>query len=204
MAARFPRNAPRRFSRIFQLLHWSMATFVLTMLALGFLIEKFPKGSPERTGIFAWHMSIGFTILMLVVFRMAWRATHAIPAEPVTLPPPLRATARLTHYLLYALMLGMPLVGWMMVSSRPKPEGTLDLALGLHWPQIPGFAERFGHWRPVLGDLHAYGAWAFIALISLHAGAALFHHIVLRDETLLRMVPMRLHPLLHRLRGSIR
>lgn len=202
--ARLHPKVPRRFNQGFIILHWIMALFIVCVVALGFLIEEFPKGSPERLTIFTRHMTFGISILLLVLARTAWRATHAVPPEPATLPRPMRRFARATHYLLYALMLCMPLVGWMMVSSRPRPDNRIDLALGLHWPQIPGFAERFGDLRPLLNELHWYGAWTLIVLVSLHAVAALFHHLVLRDDVLLRMVPQRLHPALHRLRGSVR
>ncbi len=183
-----------------------MAVLVLLMLALGFLIEAFPKGTPERTQIFAAHMTFGLCILALVCVRIYWRATHAVPPLPGTISSLLRSVARLTHYLLYALMLGLPLVGWMLVSMHEKPEG-LRLLGGIYWPQLLYIAEKIGPVQgagDVLFEMHSTGAWVLIVLISLHAGAALLHHFALRDDTLMRIVPKRLHPALHRLRGTVR
>ena len=95
-----------------------------------------------------------------------------------------------THVLLYVLMIGMPLVGWALVSASPLNIPTVLFGV-IPWPHLPIFSDLHdkAHVAPVLGMIHAYGAYVLIALLLLHAGAALRHHLVMRDEVLRRMIP---------------
>jgi cytochrome b561 len=103
-----------------------------------------------------------------------------------------RAGAHAAHVFLYVLMIGLPLVGWIMVSVSPFNLPTVLYGV-VPWPHIPGLAQigNKPYWEGIAKLVHAYGAYVLIALVLVHAGAALRHHFVLRDDVLRRMLPAR-------------
>jgi cytochrome b561 len=134
-------------------------------------------------GLIAWHLAIGIAILMLVIVRLSWRGTHPVPVAPVTLPPLLRWLARMTHWLLYGLLIVLPLLGWANASSR---GWTVDMLGVVPLPRLSPNGSPIGH---SMGDWHQVCAWILVALVAAHVSAALFHHFILRDNTLRRMLP---------------
>lgn len=158
---------------------------IIGLVVFGLLMTQ--EWMPNRFAIFQWHKSIGITVLVLSVLRLVWRLTHRPPDLPKTLPRWQRTASHATHGLFYALMIIMPLLGWAMVSASELPIPTVLYGLvGL--PDMPGIPEA----KAVAGRfrlLHEIGAKIFIALIALHIGAALKHHVKDRDDVLRRMAP---------------
>ena len=112
---------------------------------------------------------------MLALIRLAVRLRYGAPALPADLPEPLKLAAYLSHYALYALMIGMPLLGWAMLSAAAFPVVVFG---GLRLPAILPQSDSLHTW---LWGAHFYLAFAFFALVLLHIAAALFHALIRRD-----------------------
>jgi cytochrome b561 len=164
-------------------LHWLTAALVAALWLIGKTIDFAPRG-PLRIDYRSLHMTLGVMLFVVLVIRLAWRAT-----EGGMLPPMhrglLQATARAMHWLLYALMLLTVGLGIANVLVRGDPIFNL-----VHVPQlVPG--DRALMHR--VGGRHALAANAVLIVAGLHSAAALFHHFVLRDATLRRMLPWPSH-----------
>lgn len=142
---------------------------------------------PHRFKIYQWHKSFGIVVLLLSLFRLIWRLTHKAPALPDGMKTWEKAGAKLTHIGFYVLMIGVPLMGWAMVSASMLPvENQIFYLIPL--PDMPGIsASKAAEAR--LKTLHEIGAKLILLLFVLHVGAALKHHFVEKDEILMRMLP---------------
>ena len=184
-------DPPRtRYTGVAIALHWLIALGILAMLAMGLVMTHVKLAPFMVFKLYQLHKSVGITILLAAVLRLLWRFTHRPPALPSDMPRWEKGAAESTHVLLYLLMIGMPLVGWALVSASPLNIPTILYGV-IPWPHLPVFSTLAdkAHVAPVLGLIHAYGAYVLLALLLLHAGAALRHHIVMRDEVLRRMIP---------------
>src|ERR1700740_1362007 len=130
---------------------------------------------PRYLPLIAIHKSLGIAILVLALIRLAVRLRYGAPALPTDLPEPMKLAAYLSHYALYALMIGMPLLGWAMLSAAAYPVVVFG---GMYLPAILPQSDRLHTW---LWDAHFYLAFGFFGLVLLHVAAALFHALVRRD-----------------------
>ncbi|MDO6416389.1 cytochrome b/b6 domain-containing protein [Sphingomonas sp. BIUV-7] len=162
-----------RFALPARILHWLMAALILAMLLIGAgMLSTTTARYPE---LLAWHRPIGLGILILALIRLAVRLMHRPPPLPADLPPLQVAAAKGSHYLLYALMIAMPLIGWAMQSAGGYPV-TIWKGFVL-FPILPHDIVVYG----LLRAAHGLLAYAFFLLILGHIGAALFHALVRRD-----------------------
>ncbi len=164
---------PGRFVLPARILHWLMAVLIFAMLLIGAgMVSTTTARYPE---LLAWHRPIGLAILVLALIRLLVRTTHRPPALPADLPAIQVAAAKGSHYLLYALMIAMPLIGWAMQSAGGYP---IILWKGATlFPILPHDIQVYGWLRFTHGLL----AYAFFLLVLAHLGAALFHGLVRRD-----------------------
>lgn len=171
-----------RFSSLSITLHWAMLLLLIAVYACMELREFYPKGSDFREGLKMWHFMFGLTVLLLVVIRVVARVTGGTP--PITPDPPAWQTliAKLTHLALYAFMIAMPIAGWVILSASGKaiPFYGLDL------PALVGLNKALAE---QVKELHETVATSGYFLVGLHAVAALFHHYIVKDDTLRRMMP---------------
>ena len=163
-------------------LHWLMAVLLFGLLALGFYMQDLPL-SPQKLQFYSWHKWAGVTAFLLVLFRLAWRATHVPPALPASMPKPMQFAAHAGHFLLYALMLAIPLSGWLMSSAK----GFQTVWFGLL--PIPDMLDKNKELGNLLAQVHSALNFLFIAVLVSHIGAALKHHIMDKDDILTRMLP---------------
>lgn len=178
------RNTESRYGSLSIGLHWLMLLLIAAAYACIELRGNFPKGSDIREGLKTWHFMLGLSILVLVLVRLA---AHFIGTVPRIEPDPPKwqsLFAKLMHIALFALMIGMPLLGWLTLSA----EGNAVPFFGLQLPSLVGESKSIAGWAK---ELHEAGGTVGYFLIGLHAAAALFHHYVVRDNTLRRMLPMR-------------
>ena len=183
------RQTPR-YTHVAQALHWLLALGLTAQVVLGLVMAHAGLARMTQFKFYQLHKSIGITILIIALLRLLWRLTHRPPALQVDIHPLEKGAAHGTHVLLYVLMIGLPLVGWVMVSVSPFNLPTVLFGV-VPWPHIPGLASIANkpYWEGVAKWVHAYGAYLLIALVLLHAAAALRHHFLLRDDILARMVP---------------
>lgn len=179
-----------RYDGVAIVLHWLMALAIVGMIALGLIMTDLPRGSALQFSMFQLHKSVGVTILGLTVLRLAWRLAHRPPPLPEAMPAWEKLAAHAGHLGLYVLMFGLPLSGWAVVSASPLNIPTVLYGV-VPWPHLP-ILSTLADKKPVaeaLEDLHSAAAWILIALLVVHAGAALRHHFLLKDDVLRRMLP---------------
>ncbi|MFO1294743.1 MAG: cytochrome b [Rubrivivax sp.] len=162
--------------------HWLTLLLLVAVYALIELRGIFPKGSEVRDVMKTWHDMLGLTVFALVLLRLALRAAFAAPPIVPAPPPWQQRLAAAMHVALYAFLIVMPLLGWLMLSAKGNPIPFFGL-------QLPALLDADKVLGKRLEDVHeAIGNIGFL-LIGLHAAAALFHHYVMRDNTLVQMLP---------------
>jgi cytochrome b561 len=172
----------RRFAAPQRVLHWLMAICILAMLFIG--VGMVSTVMPKYLTLVSVHKPLGIAILALAVIRLVTRLVYGAPALPVDLPEPMKLAAQLSHYAFYVLMIGMPLVGWGMLSAAAYP---VELVAGI---QLPAILPQSDSLHTLLWNAHFYFAFVFFALILLHVAAALFHALIRRDGVFDAMAPV--------------
>lgn len=164
-------------------LHWIVALLIVATFGLGLWMGEVPARA-DRPYYFAIHASLGITLLVILVVRILWALANPTPAAPAGTPAWQHSAARLTHLGLYVLTLATILLGWFLAGVHDTPIVPLAFgALPMPSPLTLGHsAEDF------LEEAHELAAYALLALAGLHVLAALWHHYVLRDNTLRRML----------------
>jgi cytochrome b561 len=167
-------SAPlQRFTPLQRALHWLMAICILSMLFIG--VGMVSTIAPKYLTLVSIHKSLGITILVLALLRLIVRLRSGAPPLPADLPEPMKLAAVASHYVLYALMIGMPLIGWAMMSAADYP-----IVVFGGW-RLPPIVAPDASLHAMLWSAHYYLAFAFFAVVLLHIAAALFHALVRRD-----------------------
>ena len=173
----------QRFKPVQRALHWLMAVCILAMLFIG--VGMVSTIAPKYLPLIGIHKWLGTIILLLALIRLAVRWRYGAPPLPADLPAPMRLAAELSHYVLYFLMIAMPLLGWSMLSAANYP---VVLAGGVRLPMIVPQSDRL---HTALWNAHFYLAFLFFAIVLLHLAAALFHALVRHDGVFEAMAPVR-------------
>jgi cytochrome b561 len=170
-----------RYSSVAIALHWLLAIALLLQIGLGWYLGEVPRNTPARTVWVNFHKSIGVTLGVLILFRLAWRLTHPPPALPRSMPRWERGAAHVNHILLYVCMVGMPLTGYVATNFSKfgiKYFGLVELK---PW----GIDDKAIY--AVFNSTHKVLALVFVALIALHIAAAAKHVLIDRDGVMRRM-----------------
>lgn len=188
-----PARSPRStYSAVAITLHWLIALGILTNIGLAWYFGTL-KG-PEAIAPVQLHKSIGITVLLLTLLRVAWRLTNPPPKLPSTMPGWERFAASTLHTLFYILLLALPLSGWAMVSASPLIKVHPTVLYGVvPWPAFPysGLdSDALHDMHKLMERTHDTLAWIAYAMITLHVLAALKHQFFDRDEVLGRMLPL--------------
>ena len=178
------RNTSERYGSWAIGLHWLMLLLIAAVYACIELRGIFPKGSDGYNGMKQWHFMLGMLVFWLAIVRLALRPV--MPRPRIQPPPPVwqERLASLVQILMYALMLGLPLAGWLMFSASGKPVPFFGL-------DLPPLIDANKALAKQIKQVHETVANIGYGLIGLHAAAALFHHYWMHDNTLLRMLPAR-------------
>lgn len=165
-----------------RLVHWASAALVIGTLGFGVYMVQLVHDPARRFELTQTHKGIGIVVLALTVVRLVLRILTVAP-KPEPAAPSLLMAAGTVHVALYALLLAMPLSGWLMATTTPVRVPTVVLGLfELPYPLAPDLAAyRIAH------AIHVSLAIALAALIALHVAAALAHALLWRDRTLARM-----------------
>jgi cytochrome b561 len=164
-----------------RLLHWIAAIAIVTAFFLGLAMLRVAPGATQNR-LFGLHESFGATVLALAALRLLWRAWRHPPPLPSTIPAGIRAAARSSHVALYGLMLAQPVLGWLGASAF----GAVVNVFGLF--DLPVLLHEDKSLAALLFLIHRIGAFTLAGLVTIHAGAALFHLVVRRDGVFQRMI----------------
>jgi cytochrome b561 len=185
-------NTRTRYGSVAMTLHWLIAVAIIVNLALGFFMaDILSDQDPSRFAIIQFHKSLGLTVLVLSVLRLVWRIINPVPPLPSWMSPGLKMLAHATHYLLYFLIIAIPLTGWALASASPLGLPTNYFGL-FHWPGIPFLTDLTRAQKMPLRHeffaMHMYLAFTALVLVPLHVCGALYHQFR-GDDVLRRMVP---------------
>ena len=161
-------------------LHWLMLALFIAVYASINLRELFDKGTVPREALKSLHFMLGLLMFALVWLRLAMRLKYPAPGIQ---PAPARwqeAAAKVAHLALYAIMVGMPLAGWLLLSAAGKPVPFFGL-------ELPALIAPDKVLAGQLKEAHEFVGTLGYFLIGAHAAAALFHHYIKRDNALRRM-----------------
>jgi cytochrome b561 len=172
----------QRFTPLQRALHWLMAICIFAMLFIG--VGMVSTIAPKYLPLIAIHKSLGAVIFVLALIRLAVRWRYGAPALPADLPAPMKLAAELSHYVLYILMIAMPLLGWGMLSAANYP---IVLFGGVHLPMILPQSDSL---HTTLWNAHFTLAFVFFAIVLMHLAAALFHALVRHDGVFEAMAPV--------------
>lgn len=177
-------DTPERLSRVTVALHWIVAVSFIAMLIFGNVIEDMER-SPEKFQLLGLHKAFGVTLLVLIVLRIVWRMFQGFPTSQFEAKAWQHRLAIGAHVALLAGTLVMPISGVLMSVSNGRAVNVFNLF------SIPGWIEPNKGIASVAHTVHGLAANVLIALIALHVAAALWHHLVRKDEVLRRMLQFR-------------
>ena len=178
------KNTASRYGSLSIGIHWLLLLLFIAVYGCIELRSFYPKGSDLREALKTWHFMFGMLVFVLVWLRLAARLAGPAPGikpEPASWQ---QLSAKLMHLALYALMIVMPLSGWLLLSATGKPIPFFGLELPALIGANKGLASQ-------IKEIHEFLGTAGYYLIGLHAAAALYHHYIMRDNTLTRMLPGR-------------
>ncbi len=187
-----PQQAPRTTAAVevygstARRLHWWTVAFVAIMVPLGFAMAY--RGNDlniwdgTTNAMYSLHKMLGFTLLWLMLARLVYRIRHGAPADEPTLEWWQKAASHATHWGLYAILILMPIGGWIGVSLY----GARDIFGLVSLPPLTAVDQKASG---TFFFLHKLGAFALVGLIAAHIGAAIFHHFIRKDGVLTRMLP---------------
>ena len=169
-----------RYTRVAIILHWLIALGVLAQIALGWWMIDIPKSPPGvRAYWFNIHKSIGLTLGLLILLRVVWRFTHTAPPLPNHIPAWQKTASKISHYLMYACMIVMPVSGYLGSSFSKYPIKYFGYALP-HWGwEAPAY-------KAICSQVHYIAVVIFMLLIAVHVAAAI-KHMMARDGVIQRI-----------------
>ncbi len=177
-------NTSQRYGALSIVMHWLMFLLIAVTFASIELRELFEKGTELRDAFKSWHFMLGLSVLALVSIRLLM---YLVQQPPEITPQPnsiQQNMAKAMHGVLYVFMFFMPILGWLILSG----EGDVIPFYG--WT-LPALISENKELADFLQEVHETGGVIGYWLIGLHAVVALFHHYLLKDNTLLRMLPKR-------------
>jgi len=178
------RNSAQAYGAVAMALHWIVLALVLGAWLTGQFGDELPRGPARDAGLFI-HMSLGLAIIGFVLARLFWRLSDPPPlAERSPLGPWGEWASKAVHCLIYAVLLAVPIAGIVAQLARGHALPIFGLfEIAAPWPADRAFAHD-------VKEVHEMLANGMLALVGLHAAAALVHHYIFRDRTLLRMLPV--------------
>jgi cytochrome b561 len=170
-----------RYGTTVKLFHWVIVVLIAAQLPLGWLMPDIRRGMTPGSAM-SLHISIGITILALIVLRFVWRLTHPVAPESY-LPAWQRVSSEAVHWVLYLVVLLTTLTGWFFESAR---GWSVSLYGVLPLPRLVEEGSPPGH---TIGELHETMIWVLVTLVAIHILAAFVHLFVYKDRVMHRMLP---------------
>ena len=177
-----PRDPERRYGRVARAVHWIIAALIVALIPLGWYMVGLEYYDPWSHDTLEIHRALGMVVLLLATIMISWRiAGRGTPATESRKQWEVIA-AKITHYLLYALMLVVPVTGYIISTSAGAGVSIFGLF------EVPAVLPKSVPLRDAAISVHYYVAYAGVALIVLHVAGALKHHFIDGDDTLRRML----------------
>jgi cytochrome b561 len=176
-----PAGPPLSYDRSVRILHWATAALLVVVFSIGLSMTRW-VADEDKIRVYSWHEWAGLTVFAFTAVRV-WRRTRSASPPPLALPPLERAVRGVVHAAIYVILLGQPMVGWMMTSAF----GFDIIYLGL--VPLPRLVDQDQDLARSLQGIHRTGALALAAMFLLHLGAIAHHHLVRRDGVMRRMLP---------------
>lgn len=179
------RNTSRSWGAVTKFFHWVIVLLIISQWVIMQRAEALQeeKKLSQFAEAIGWHKSFGMTILILAIVRLVWRWANPVPTLEGLAKGWERALAKLSHFLLYALIFAQPLSGWLMSSARGFSVSWFNL---FTWPDL---VSRDTALYERLKDLHHTLFAVLVVVALLHIAGALKHHFIDRNNVLRRMLP---------------
>lgn len=174
------KDTPYHYGLISRVFHWGIGLLVLANLMVGLLMDDIPM--PDKIQVIHFHKATGMVILALMALRLVWRVSQGFPKMVEALAPWQRNLARAAHIAFYPLLLAMPVSGWLMSSAAGYPVSVYGLFT------LPALLDKNPELAKVFYEAHELLAYALMALLAAHIGAALYHHFVQKHKIIRRML----------------
>jgi len=173
--------AQLKYGTAAKVFHWLIVALLVVQYPIGWLMPDLHRGMQPGAGM-TFHVSVGLTILVLIVLRLAWRLTHPVAPES-SLATWQRLSSEAVHWMLYVLVLATTLSGWLFASFR---GWSISLFYLVPIPMLASDNEAAGK---AIDGLHQAAEWTLLVVIGIHVAAALAHIFVYRDRIMQRMLP---------------
>lgn len=168
-----------RYDRIAIFFHWSLAVLVPCLIGLGWYMLSIEE-QPDSAWYFALHVSLGLTAAALMALRISWGSEHRPPPLPAAMAIWQATAARLSHLLMYVLLVLMPITGYLGASFSGE-------AVAYFGAPLPAWAGKNDALKELLFGAHSIIAWVLVSVICIHVLGALKHVFVDKDTLLRRM-----------------
>lgn len=179
------KNSKTHYGWISIVIHWVMALCIIAMFALGLYMVELTYYDAWYKGSLDLHKSVGILLSFFLGFRIFWRLINSIP-EPVSNNGPLEEKlANFAHVALYFLMCVLFFSGYLISTADGRAIHVFELL------EIPALTIAFENQEDIAGVIHEWVAWSLIILASVHALAALKHHFISKNNTLIRMLTVK-------------
>ena len=163
------------YNGVAKALHWLVLALLAVQFGVAWSMPDVGRDTKPE-GLIAWHLSVGTVILLVMLVRLGWRMVSTVPPAPANLPPALRWLSRITHFLLYGILIVLPLLGWINASSRGWAVHLFGVI------PLPALVASGSEWGHGIGEVHALVALVLLGIVGLHVLGALYHQFVLRDS----------------------
>ncbi len=164
-----------KYSLFMRVLHWAMALAILGLIGVGWYMEGLDNTVSFRGDLYSLHKSFGVLVLLLLVVRFAVRQRSHIPPTPEGIPSTVRKLAHGAHYLLYIMMLAVPLMGWLMSNSYGYGVSLFGISMPMLFPENKELGALANEWHAIL-------AYTLLAIVVLHIAGALKHRFLDKKE----------------------
>jgi cytochrome b561 len=178
------RNTADSWGAVARSLHWLIAALILSQFLIGSIADEM-KLTPAKLDLFVWHKSIGITVLLLAVLRLAWRIGNPPPPPPAGMPAWERKLAGLAHWVMYVLIFAVPLSGWWISDASRVPFKAFFVL------PMPDFIATDRAVQETAAEVHEALTTTLLVVVIVHVAAALRHHFLLHDDVLRRMLTGR-------------
>jgi len=172
-----------RYDPVARTLHWTVVVLLFVTMPMGILMYSVLGRGALQDALFTVHKSLGLLILALMLARLGWRLAHGAPPPSPALRPLEIAASRGVHWLLYLLLLLMPVTGYVMETAGGFAVSFFGLVA------VPRLVAPDKALSDMAERAHLTLQWAIYALVLMHVGAALHHHFFRRNDVLARMWP---------------